>query len=124
MAASKPDIKAVLVKVGGGQWLTFAHDNVQKLDASALLKALKRDEVFSVKLRDVALDDCIVSVFASASKKELSDAEASVKRKLEGAETLDEVVGPMITAELPYLYIHVELPAKGECGTTADAGSS
>ncbi len=64
--------RLVLVKVGGGRWYSdvdMTDEALMGLRRMALLKVLKRDDSFAVKLRDVALDDCTVRVCASASNK-------------------------------------------------------
>ena len=116
MAAYKPT--AVLVKIGDGQWSRVTLD-VMQMDRMSLLEALAESRTFAVELRDVALSKCVVKVCVSASMEEPSN-EDEVRPgagELKGAKTLRDLVNGMDTAALPYLYIHVTLPAIGELKT-------
>ena len=105
--------RQVLVKVGDGKYLTFDGAGVlMSMSSGTLLKALKHDEAFEVKLRDVALDDCTVRVCASASNKAPSDQEVVAARELEGAETLGDLAAGMAGNQ----FIHVQLPALAAAG--------
>ena len=76
----------VLVKVGNGQYCLVKLD-LAGMDRTSLLKALKHDEGFSRSL-DVALDQCILTVCASASEDEPTASEAAAACKLQGTKTL------------------------------------
>lgn len=107
--------KAVLAKLGDGQWRTIDFD-VTPLNAGTLLKALKHDEAFEVELRDVPLSRCAVSMLASASDEgPTAVEEESGATELKGARTLGVLAGGMLTVARPYLCIRVALPASGEC---------
>ena len=101
----------MLVKVGDGLWSLVKMDLIAA-DRMSLLKALKHDEAFEVKLRDVALDDCTVRVCTSASNKAPSDKEVVAARELEGAEALGDLAADMAGNQ----FIHVQLPALAAAG--------
>ena len=109
--------RQALVKVGNGKYLTFDDGAgvLMSMSSGALLKALKHDEAFEVKLRDVALDDCTVRVCASASDEEPSEAEVRGAHELKGAKKLGDL--PAGTAG--NLFIHVQLPALAAAGAGA-----
>jgi hypothetical protein len=114
--------RVVLVKVGDGYYSDVTLD-VTGMRRMALLEALAVTRAFEVKLRNVALDECAVSVCASASKKAPSAEEEAAARALEGAEALTDLAGDMVTAALPYLYIHVQLPPSVVAGAGAGGES-
>ena len=107
---------AVLVKVGDGQYSLVKLDLMDK-DRLSLLKALKHDEGFERSL-DVALDQCVVTVCASANKKSPSEAEKASACALEGTETLGELASDMAAAAGTKIFVRVTLPG-GSTTTTA-----
>jgi len=98
----------VLVKAGEGSYTRVNFDDVAGMDRADLLKALKHDELFAFKLRNVALDECTVHVCASASDEEPSAEDGRSARELKGAKTLRELFP---AGSAGNLFIHVQLKA-------------
>lgn len=112
-------IKAVLAKVGDGQWLPFTHEHMLTLNVGTLLVALAETRVFSVELRDKPLSMCVVKVCASESDEAPSSDEENDAPMLKGAKTLGSLVdGKKLMEGKSYLYIRVVLLAGGEYGTS------
>jgi hypothetical protein len=78
-ANGKPNM--VLVKVGTGEYRRLSLDGeVLNMDSTAILKALKADDIFANKLKDAPLDDCKVWVLpAFTGKVPTPDDEKSAK---------------------------------------------
>jgi len=114
--------RLVLVKVGEGLYsdVDITAEALMGMRRMALLKALKRDDSFAVKLRDVALDDCTVRVCASASKQAPSTDEEASARQLQGGDSL----GDLAAGLAGNLFIRVQLPALMAAGATAAGGES
>jgi hypothetical protein len=110
-------LRTVLVKVGGGKYLSFDDAEVESKTSGCLLEALAGTRAFESKLRHVALDECTVRVCASAFIKAPSTAEAAAARELEGG----EVLGTLTAGLAGNLFIHVELPLVGASARSADA---
>ena len=107
----------VLVKAGEGFYTRVKFGDVAGMDRADLLKALKHDEVFVVKLRDVALDDCAVHVCASASDEEPRAEDGRSTRELKGARTLGDLFP---AGTVGNLFIHVQLKAGAGAGASGE----
>ena len=107
-SAASLGARIVLVGFGarGGHYHVYKNQNVLIFDPLELLKALKNDEGFGVKLRNVVLPDCTVHIALGASKSKPSDAEAATERPLEGGDTVGDVVGNAGCN----IFIRIELP--------------
>jgi hypothetical protein len=111
---------AVLIMVDGGQYrelVSVATDAVLDMRVSALLNALQHDGIFATALAGVRLDQCAVTVAASASKRAPSAAELAARCALQGAVTLGELAAEelatmvAVTGDDPYyLYVRVSPP--------------
>ena len=110
---------AVLVRVDGGHYrrLGVTTDAVLRMDVTELLDALRRDRDFAKALAGVRLDQCAVTVAASASKRVPSAAELAARCTLQGAVTLGELAAEelatmvAVTGDDPYyLYVRVSPP--------------
>jgi hypothetical protein len=112
-ATVKPSI--VLVKVGdSGEWSPFEHDMLLGMHRTKLLKALKADEVFGVKLKDIDLSGC--TVVAVKSELVAKGAEPEAAHEKDGhvvAMKLDKTVGGLAAdahASGVPLFVRVRLP--------------
>ena len=97
VAAGAP-ATAVLVMVDGGRY-TVVDPLVLGMHRTDLLRALQQDGIFAKALAGVMLDRCIVTVAASASEEEPSDAEVAASRELKGAATLSRLAAVMLASD-------------------------
>lgn len=113
-------LPCALVKIFGGQYSLFMHAELISMGRTELLKKLAKDDVFRFKLKDVPLDDCIVSIVKSKSDEEPSLAEEGAAVQLKGRKTLADHASGLPKAT--NLFIRVELPgaAAGKGEQTAD----
>ena len=102
--------------VDGGQYrrLGVATDAVLRMDVTELLDALRRDRDFAQALAGARLDQCAVTVAASASKRVPSAAELAARCALQGAVTLGELAAEelattaaVVGGDPYYLYVRV-----------------
>lgn len=105
MAAAPP---LVLVKVGGGEWRRFGAGSLD-MDATALLRGLLADAIFSTDLAGVKLGACVVSVAADASKAKPPPGAPSLP--LEGGEELRDVTARLGADPSHAVFVHVLPPA-------------
>jgi len=105
----------VLVKVGGGHYGTFAHDDIMGMDRTDLLVALAGSTFFSSKLKNVALDECDVFVSPVRQEQELTEAERRATALLD-----ENTISSLAGAASP-VFIRVELPR--ECRRVAACGA-
>ena len=113
------------MKVGGGKWtdLVLKWGEVAAMSRGALLKALKADELFSLKLQGVALDDCSVFILKGdlpATQRLPTDVQERDAVELEADLTVEDVVMEGGCAG-KRLFIHVQLPPPQGTGA-ASAG--
>ncbi len=100
----------VLVKVGGGHYLTFMNDRIMEKDSAGLLEALAGSTLFSSKLKDVALDECAVFVSRTPQEEELTEEERRTTELL-----YDNTIGSL-AGTAPRVFIRVDVRAAGSGG--------
>jgi hypothetical protein len=112
-----------VVQVGSGIYGDFDHVDVVLLRRMTLLKALKKDEGFEHKLKEVNLDDCEVLVGVTA-RDEPDEADMKIAQPLKGAATVESCVNDALEARAkevanggiqkgdrsPMVFIRVVLP--------------
>jgi hypothetical protein len=109
----------VLVKVGTGKYspLLLPLKDIQKMNRSEILKALKADDIFANDLKDVPLGQVNVRVLPVVvrplDKVPTPDEEAAAVQ-LESANTLEHLMGSMPSSNV---FLHVSLPISMPAGT-------
>lgn len=98
-----------LVQVGDGDYCSFRDARLMAMDATALLKALAKDPMFSGKLAKHDLNDCCVSVGSTKSDEEPSAREASAATPLKGITTVGAHAAGRGVAAMTNLFIRVGL---------------
>ena len=120
---------AVLFKVGdGGKWIVFEHEKLLSMNYSNLLKALKADEMFALKFKDIDLSACSVAIVKNAALP------AGVKlppAALKTGDALVEMEGIMTVRHMAYvvgasgapLFVRVGLPSTVHAGERWRSGA-
>ena len=114
----------VLLKVGdasSGIWSSFSHERLMSMDRTRLLKALKADEMFTLKFKDIDLSACSISVIKNAAlpagaeepSTEHEAGDSVVEMKL--AKTLGDMANAVGENGAP-LFIRVGLPPTVHAG--------
>lgn len=104
----------VLVKAGHSEWCTFKHGKVTDMDRSDLLEALANSQLFGIKLKDVDLSGCNVSVFklsrAAGTDEPTAADEADANKfvELKGTKTVGDTAGIIGVGD--HICIRVRLP--------------
>jgi len=108
---------AVLLQLGDGSLRPI--EDVLDKNITTLLKALRADDMYAAKLKDAALDDCIVEVTVSAQRKPAADAKW---RPLEDITTMRELWGQQASAGA-FLHVRVRLPSAPAAAAAATPGA-
>jgi hypothetical protein len=130
VGSDEATLPAVLIKVGdGGKWIVFEHEKLLSMNYSNLLKALKADEVFAFKFKDVDLSACSIAVIKNAAlpagvklpPAALATGDAVVE--MEGAETVGDMANGVGASGAP-LFVRVGLPPTVHAGERWRSGAA
>jgi len=121
-AAAAAPPRLALVKVGDADFVDAPLDTdaLLRMRAMQMLKALRADEGFAVRLKDVALNECEVSVVPRVGGKVPTAAEEAEAVELVAADTVESVLPAGAGG---HVFIRVRLPPAA-AAPTATAGAS
>jgi hypothetical protein len=103
-AASAPGV--AIVKVGKGNYFRLNVENVENMDSTAILKAVKASVIFANSMKDVPLENCNVRVVQAAGKQAPEPADEVAAVPLGAAVKLGDLIG---SAPQGRVYLHVTI---------------
>jgi hypothetical protein len=109
--------RTVLVKVGTGEYRElWTNDDAMQMSATAILKALKHDDIFANKLNNLPLDECKVWVLPAIAGKLPTAEEEQSATELQGSDVISSI---MKSGDKQDLALHVSLPTHFVSGALA-----